>query len=154
MTAVRDHHAAIKSAAEKVYATNPDWITFYREILGLRGMIRRYCPTMPALAQFEQTEAYREIQRMLADLRKRRPIKKDPEQEDVLEALGEETKVITVRIPQSLHDALRIEAFEHRTSMNKLCISKLLQFIDTEHVPAVFEDQKAEADPKKAEAGL
>ena len=34
-----------------------------------------------------------------------------------------------------MHEALRIEAYEHRTSMNKLCISKLLQFIDTENVP-------------------
>ena len=42
-----------------------------------------------------------------------------------------------MRIPQSMHEALRIEAYEYRTSMNKLCISKLLQFIDTEHVPAV-----------------
>ena len=48
----------------------------------------------------------------------------------------EPTRVVTVRIPRSLHDALRVEAHEHRTSMNKLCISKLLQFIDTGMVPA------------------
>ena len=44
--------------------------------------------------------------------------------------------MITVRLPKSLHEALRAEAHEHRTSMNKLCISKLLQFIDNEKVPA------------------
>ena len=43
--------------------------------------------------------------------------------------------MITVRLPKSLHEALRDEAHEHRTSMNKLCISKLLQFIDSEQVP-------------------
>ena len=49
--------------------------------------------------------------------------------------MAEPTKVITVRMPKSLHEALRAEAHEHQTSMNKLCISKLLQFIDNEFVP-------------------
>ena len=49
---------------------------------------------------------------------------------------AEPTRVITVRLPKSLHEALRVEAHEHRTSMNKLCISKLLQFIDGQQVPA------------------
>jgi predicted HicB family RNase H-like nuclease len=48
----------------------------------------------------------------------------------------EETRVITVRLPKSLHDALKAEAHEYRTSMNRLCISKLLQFIEDELVPA------------------
>jgi predicted HicB family RNase H-like nuclease len=43
--------------------------------------------------------------------------------------------VITVRLPQSLHEALKDEAHAHRTSMNQLCISKLLQFIDGDFVP-------------------
>jgi hypothetical protein len=40
-----------------------------------------------------------------------------------------------VRLPKSLHEALKEEAHVYRTSMNKLCISKLLQFIDNEFVP-------------------
>ena len=47
-----------------------------------------------------------------------------------------------MRIPQSMHEALRIEAYEHHTSMNKLCISKLLRFIHAENVPAAFDDKK------------
>ena len=43
--------------------------------------------------------------------------------------------MITVRLPKSLHESLRTEAHEKRTSMNKLCISKLLQMIDTELIP-------------------
>ena len=43
------------------------------------------------------------------------------------------TRVITVRLPESLHEALKAEAVDHKTSMNKLCISKLLQaLIDEE----------------------
>ena len=44
----------------------------------------------------------------------------------------EPTRVITVRLPQSLHEALQAEAHLHQTSMNKLCISKLLQVIEDE----------------------
>ena len=36
-----------------------------------------------------------------------------------------QTKVITVRMPDSLHEALKKEAQERNTSMNKLCIAKL-----------------------------
>ena len=46
---------------------------------------------------------------------------------------NEVTRVITVRLPESLHEALKAEAVDHKTSMNKLCISKLLQaLIDEE----------------------
>jgi len=146
MIGISDKHEEIKSAAEKLFAAKPEWIVFYREILGLRGLIRRFYPTMEAMAEFEQTEAYRQIQRMLAELRKQLPPKKDPSAPTDSAISDEDTRVITVRIPQSLHDALRIEAFEHRTSMNKLCISKLLQSIDNEHVPAALENKKMEAD--------
>ena len=64
---------------------------------------------------------------MLTRLRKQRP----PAKEE-----AEPTKVITVRLPKSLHEALSVEAHEHHTSMNKLCISKLLQFIDRHMIPA------------------
>ena len=35
-----------------------------------------------------------------------------------------------------MDDALRAEAHDRRTSMNQLCISKLLQMIDEQLVPA------------------
>ncbi|HJT31024.1 MAG TPA: toxin-antitoxin system HicB family antitoxin, partial [Pirellulales bacterium] len=47
----------------------------------------------------------------------------------------EATKVITIRLPESLHDALTTEAHERRTSVNKLCISKLLKLVEEELVP-------------------
>ena len=150
MTGVSEKHEEIKAAAEALFAAKPEWIVFYREILGLRGMIRRHFQTPSSMTEFEQTDIYRQIQRMLAELRKLPPPKKDPASFEAAEngeakAKDEDTRVITVRIPQSLHDALRIEAYEHRTSINKLCISKLLQSIDSEHVPAAFEQKKEEA---------
>jgi predicted HicB family RNase H-like nuclease len=117
----------IVDAASKLVESGADWVTFYREVLGLRGIIRQNFPTMELLAEFEQTEAYAEIQRLLTKLRQCEP---------AAEARQEVTKVITVRLPKSLHEALRAEAHEHQTSMNKLCISKLLQFIDNALVPS------------------
>jgi hypothetical protein len=116
----------VKRTAEDLYARQPDWVTFYREILGLRGIARHVFPTRETLAAFEQTDAFQEILCLLARLRAQGPVAMDAE---------EPTRVITVRLPRSLHEALRAEAHEHRTSMNKLCISKLLQFIDNEQVP-------------------
>jgi len=39
--------------------------------------------------------------------------------------LREPNKVITVRIPQSLHEAIKEEAHQRRCSMNKLAAAKL-----------------------------
>lgn len=122
-----EKQADVKRAAEQLWACAPDWVAFYREILGLRGIVRRTFPSREQLAAFEQTEAYQDILRMLTTLRQRMPPASADSQEP--------TRVITVRMPKSLHEALRVEAYEHRTSMNKLCISKLLQMIDGEQVP-------------------
>jgi predicted HicB family RNase H-like nuclease len=124
---VIDKQQEVQSIAQALYARNPDWVTFYREILGLRGAVRQHYPSPDSLSEFEQTEAYQKIQQMLAKLREQKAPANNPE---------EPTRVITVRLPKSLHEALRTEAHEHRTSMNKLCISKLLLFIDAQMVPA------------------
>jgi predicted HicB family RNase H-like nuclease len=122
-----EKHSEIQRIAEDLYAKSPDWVTFYREIFGLNGLVRHTFPTRELLNDFEQSIAYREIQHMLTRLREKGPHDIDLEEEP--------TRVITVRIPKSLHEALRVEAHDHRTSMNKLCISKLLQFVDTQLVP-------------------
>lgn len=119
--------AEVKKVSEDLLAQGPDWVTFYREILGLQGVVRHTYPTREAFAAFEQSEDNKEILQTLAKLRQQGPAALDK---------NEPTRVITVRLPKSLHEALRVEAHDHRTSMNKLCISKLLQFIDSESVPA------------------
>jgi len=116
----------VKRMADQLYAGGPDWVTFYREVLGPRGIVRHTFPTREMLAAFKQTDGYQEILRMLAKLREQGPTAMET---------AEPTRVITVRLPKSLHESLRDEAYDHHTSMNKLCISKLLQFIDSQQVP-------------------
>ena len=134
-----DEHRVLQTAYG-LFSKNPppDWVTFFREIMGLNGAVRRTFRTPEDLAEFEQTEAYSEILHLLTRLRERTPpLPEDPK---------EPTRVITVRLPKSLHEALRVEAHEHQTSMNKLCISKLLQFIDNEMIPK--EQWKRSAEPR------
>ena len=113
--------------ASQLYQQEPDWVTFFREILGVDGIVRKIYPTAESLAKFEQTPEYAEIQTMLAKLRAGK------------QAGGKEpTRVITVRLPKSLHESLRAEAHDRKTSMNQLCISKLLQVIDGESNLMIF----------------
>jgi predicted HicB family RNase H-like nuclease len=118
--------AVLKAAWDK-YQASKNWVDFFREILGLTGVIRRAFPATELQTEFERSDAYREIQYMLRRLRER---------PDEIDEQLEPTRMITVRLPKSLHESLRIEAHEHRTSMNKLCISKLLQLIDHDRIPA------------------
>lgn len=43
---------------------------------------------------------------------------------------NETLRVITVRVPMSLHQSLKDQAAAHGTSMNQLCIAKLLLEIE------------------------
>jgi predicted HicB family RNase H-like nuclease len=112
--------------AEIWYGRKPDWVTFFREVLGVGGVVRRLFTTPEQLATFEKSEQYAEIQQMVAKLREQPAPPADDK---------EPTRVITVRMPKSLHESLREEAQDKRTSMNQLCISKLLQVIDNELIP-------------------
>ncbi len=105
--------------AMSLHDQSPDWVTFFREILGIGGVVRRLFPEDKSLLEFEETPEHAEIQLMLARLRRKTG----------RGATHEPTRVITVRLPKSLHEALQAEAHLHQTSMNKLCISKLLQVL-------------------------
>jgi predicted HicB family RNase H-like nuclease len=114
--------------AHELFSQKPDWVTFFREVLGLGGIIRKSYASAEALAEFEKTEEYIQIQHMLAQLRGNNSA--PPPETD------EPTRVITVRLPKSLHESLRAEAHDRKTSMNQLCISKLLQVIEADMMPA------------------
>ena len=115
----------VLQVARQLFQEKPDWVTFFRETLGVKGAARAVFPSQPDYVQFEQSKEFLEIQKMVASLRTRK----------AAGSKNEPTRVITVRLPESLHEALKAEASDHNTSMNKLCISKLLQVL--------IEDEKA-----------
>lgn len=122
-----DRKQEVFRVASELFNAGPDWVTFFREVLGVDGIVRRMFGTADEMAHFETSVEYAEIQQMLAKLRE----KSSGEDND-----REPTRVITVRMPKSLHESLRQEAHSRRTSMNKLCISKLLQVISEDLIPA------------------
>jgi len=118
-----DRMQAAQRIAADLFQQQPDWVTFFREVLGVDGLVRKLFPSPEALAAFEQTDEHAHILQLLVRLRERGA-------QAALER--ERTRVITVRLPKSLHESLLVEAHHRHTSMNQLCISKLLQPITSE----------------------
>jgi hypothetical protein len=101
----------------------PEWVVFFREVLGVDGIVRRSFRTPTELTNFECSPQYARIREMLDDLRNRQRDRP---------ASRESQRVVTVRMPRSLHESLKAEAEGMRVSINTLCISKLLKILDDE----------------------
>lgn len=110
--------------AEALVVSKSDWITVFREVFGPTGIAREYFSTTEEMEQFEQTLEFRAIRQFISQLREQAG--------DAAERVA--TRMITVRIPKSLHESLRTEAHSRKTSLNKLCIWKLLQSLDDESI--------------------
>jgi predicted HicB family RNase H-like nuclease len=126
LTQSTEKYQQILQSARQLYESEPDWVTFFREILGVDGIVRRQFTRLEDLNAFEKSTEFEQIQKWLVKLR---------EQKNATDTESEPTRVITVRLPKSMHEYLRTEAHDLRTSMNKLCISKLLQVIEQDLIP-------------------
>ena len=69
---------AHRKAAE-TFRRSPDWVTFYREILGVDGVINCLFPTFDKRCEFEKSDEYAKIQQMLARLREKSRGQKQPD---------------------------------------------------------------------------
>ena len=78
------------------------------------------------LRAWESCREFDEVQTMLSALRSH-----DTGKGDTIEA----QRMITVRLPMSMHEALKKESEEYELSINKLCITKLLHKMDSRFVP-------------------
>ncbi len=112
--------------AEEAFSKTGNWVVFYREMLGVDGIVRQLFGDSDEMRYFETTPEFAELQEMIAAVRSQDSSKGDS---------AEPERMITIRLPKSLHDALRIEADDMKLSINKLCISKLLQRIASRFVP-------------------
>ncbi len=112
--------------AQEAFAKTGSWVVFYREIMGVEGVVRKLFSTTEEMRQFETSSQFGELQEMVAAIRSQDSSKGDA---------AEPERMITIRLPKSLHDTLRKESDEMNLSINKLCISKLLQHIDPRCVP-------------------
>lgn len=123
LTAASETNAAkaVLEVAERLHAMDPEWLVFFREVLGVDGVVRRTFSDPDSLIRFECSTEYARIRELLEELRTRQrelPVERETQ------------RVVTVRMPRSLHETLKAEAEQMRVSINTLCISKLMKLID------------------------
>jgi hypothetical protein len=118
---------SLTSAAAELFGLAPTWTAFYREILGADGVMKKCVCAGTEMATFECSPEHSKLLEMLTVLRSRDLPENDPH---------EQQRMITVRIPKSLHDSICEEANELAVSVNKLCISRLLQKVDKSMIPS------------------
>ena len=112
--------------AQEAFAQTGYWVAFYKAILAKDGVVDKLFPSVEELDQFHESEEFRQIQLILTALRT-----SETEKADAIEPL----KMLTIRIPRSMQAALMEEAQRNQTSINKLCVSKMLCPIDPALVP-------------------
>ena len=112
--------------AQEAFAKTGSWVVFYRETLGPQGLVRKLFPKPEQIRTFEESREFAELQEMVAAMRSQDTSKGDA---------TEPERMITIRLPKSLHDSLKDEADELNLSINKLCISKLLQRLESRFIP-------------------
>lgn len=120
----REGALAVLHVAERLYRMDPEWVVFFREVLGVEGIVRRTFREPGAMIRFECSPEYARIREMLDELRNRQQKVQRPERH--------KHRVITVRMPRTLHETLKAEAEEMHVSVNTLCISKLMKLLDEE----------------------
>ncbi len=112
--------------ASELFGVAPTWTAFYRATLGVDGCIRQLFPTADEMCAYECSDAHEKVLEMLTVLRSRDVPECDP---------CEQQRMITVRIPKSLHDSICLEANDLKVSVNKLCVTRMLQRVDRQLIP-------------------
>jgi predicted HicB family RNase H-like nuclease len=116
----------VESVAE-FFGPAPTWTAFFRESLGRNGLARTLFPTEAEYQMFCESPEYSQVLEMLTALRAKNLPENDP---------TESQKMITIRIPSSLHDVICDEANAMQVSVNTLCISRMFQPLAKELMPA------------------
>lgn len=112
--------------ANDLFSNAPTWVCFYRELMGGAGMLREIFAENKDFSAFLRTDQHHQLQGMLTALRSRDLPESDP---------NDPQRMITVRLPKSLHEAMCEEALRLNISINRLCISRMLQLLDPSMIP-------------------
>ena len=103
--------------ARDLYEENPDWVQFHAAGWGPGGALEGVFPERDRRQAFMVAQQGRELQGLLAALRRRQDRK----------ARSVPTVTVTVRVPKPTHEFLVQEALDHNLSLHRLCLAKLSQ---------------------------
>ena len=112
--------------ASELFGVAPTWVAFFREVMAREGVIPTLFENTDERRTFEQSAEFGQVLDMLTALRSRDLPENDR---------SEVQRMITVRIPKCVHDYICDEANSLQVSVNKLCISRLLQRSDERMIP-------------------
>ena len=112
--------------AEEAFAKTGSWVMFFREILGVGGVVKQLFSEDEDFKKFVEGTEFATLHEMLAAIRSQDQSKSDA---------AEPERMITIRIPKSLHESLQEESKACGLSINKLSISKLLFPANPRFVP-------------------
>ncbi|MCC9640661.1 hypothetical protein LOC71_00120 [Rhodopirellula sp. JC740] len=116
---------ALKLAAE-VFAQTGSWVVFYREIMGCDGVVWKLFPEAAQRRHFEASPEFAELLEIMTSIRS---------QDRSKTSLHEPERMITVRLPRTMHATCVAEASELGLSINNYCLTKLLQPINKRFTP-------------------
>lgn len=123
---LRDRPAEALRLAEQLFAKTGSWVVFFRTMFAADGVVAKLFPTDEDREVFHVSKQHLELLEMVAALRS--------QDGDKLDAM-EPPRMITIRMPRSVHAVLQAEAQSLKLSMNQLCMTKLLQRTDSRNVP-------------------
>lgn len=116
--AAAEARAEVLRVASERFGSGADWREFFVAVLAPgSGLVRKRFGSPEALARFEASPEGAAVRRMLGLLLAK--ARKGPAEQA--------RRVITVRLPAELYEALKVEAWERNTSLNELCVSRLLR---------------------------
>lgn len=115
---IQDRPGLVLRMAEEAFAKTGSWVVFYRELLAPGGVVDQLYDTPEARRYFEKTSQFADLLEMVTAIRS---------QDDSKAGTHEPDRVITVRLPRSLHAAAVREAEELDLTINSYCLTKLLQ---------------------------
>ncbi len=110
--------AQVLRLAEEAFAMTGSWVVFYRTMLAPGGVVHQLYDNPTSRRYFETTREFAELLEMVTAIRS---------QDDSSSGTHEPTRMVTIRVPRSLHEATIQEAKELELSINAYCVTKLLQ---------------------------
>lgn len=124
--AVADRGREVLRVASEAFARTGSWVVFYRWMLAPGGVVDQVFESPEERRFFETQDEFIVLLEMLTSIRS---------QDTGKAGMYEPERVITVRMPRSMHEGIVRETQELGLSVNKFCITKLLQPANKKFTP-------------------
>ena len=115
---ISDRAKEALSFARDLRAKKQNWLEAHNALFGVAGKCAQLFPTHSDRTAFARTQEYRQINELLNQL-------PEPPASEAVMPLEEASGNLHVRLPRSLHAALRVEAEAENVSLNQLIVAKL-----------------------------